>query len=140
MRAADLMKRDPITIRPDAPYLEIQRLFVQAQIGGAPVVDEAGHVHGLITSADLLRAVDELCDEDLDPEESESEDALWQGLGELTAHMLATPDPVWVAPDTPVAEVARCMREEGVHRVLVGTDGRLEGILTAFDLLVLPRT
>ncbi|MDX2093561.1 MAG: CBS domain-containing protein [Kofleriaceae bacterium] len=135
MRARDLMQRDPITIRPDAPYLEIQRLFVEAQIGGAPLVDEAGHVHGLITTADLLRAVDELCDEDLDPAEPESEEALARGLGELTAHMLATPDPTWVSPDLPVAEVARTMREEGVHRVLVGTEGRLEGILTAFDLL-----
>ena len=43
--------------------------------------------------------------------------------------------PIWVSPDCAICEVARLMRAEGIHRVLVGHDRRLAGILTAFDLL-----
>jgi CBS domain-containing protein len=129
------MKRDPITVRPDTPFLEIQRLFVQAHIGGAPVVDADGRVEGMITSSDLLRALDELCDEDLDDAEPEDEQALLDRLATLTAREVETPEAIWVAPDTPLAEVAKRMRDEAVHRVLVGEDGKLAGILTAFDLL-----
>jgi CBS domain-containing protein len=135
MRARDLMKRDPITVRPETPFLEIQRLFVQAQIGGAPVVDAQGQVQGIITNSDLLREVDELCDEDLDEDEPEDEEALLDRLATLTAGEIATPEAIWVSPDAHVAEVAQRMRDEAVHRVLVGEDGKLVGILTAFDLL-----
>jgi CBS domain-containing protein len=129
------MKRDPITVRPDMPFLEIQRLFVQAHIGGAPVVDANGRVEGMITSSDLLRELDELCDEDLDADEPEDEEALLDRLATLTAREVETPEAIWVTPDAPIAEVAQRMRDEGVHRVLVGADGKLLGILTAFDLL-----
>jgi len=40
-----------------------------------------------------------------------------------------------VSPEMPLARVAQRMRADGIHRVLVGESGRLEGILTAFDLL-----
>ncbi len=35
----------------------------------------------------------------------------------------------------PVDQVAERMRRERIHRVLVGSDGKLAGILTSFDLL-----
>ena len=50
-------------------------------------------------------------------------------------YFIATPEIIFVSPDAPAAEVAQLMRTEGIHRVLVGTKQRLEGILTAFDLL-----
>jgi CBS domain-containing protein len=134
------MKRDPITVRPDMPFLEIQRLFVQAHIGGAPVVGADGRVEGMITSSDLLRALDELCDEDLDADEPEDEEALLDRLASITAREVETPEAIWVSPDASLRDVAQRMRDEGVHRVLVGDDGKLAGILTAFDLLEAVKT
>lgn len=127
LRARDVMKSDPLTVPPDAPFLEVQHLFVEAQIGGAPVVDAGGSVLGIVTSTDLLAAVDQVYDEDVDGEEERLED--------LTALDIASRDPVWVAPDMPIDEVAAIMRAGGVHRVLVGDDGRMLGMLTTFDLL-----
>jgi CBS domain-containing protein len=135
MKARDLMKANPITVRSDAPFLEIQRLLIQAQIGGVPVVNATGDVEGIITAADLLRALDELCDDELDRSEPENEAALLGRLRTLTAHEIGSPEAIWVSPDASIEEVVRHMREEGEHRVLVGSDGRLAGNLTAFDLL-----
>lgn len=134
-RARDLMCTGLITVRPEMSLLEVQHLFVVSQISGAPVVDADDRVVGVISSSDLLRAVDQVCDEDIDPSPPTGDDALPERLGALTAREVATAEVVWIAPDTPIAQVAKRMREEGVHRVLVGTPSRLEGILTAFDVL-----
>jgi CBS domain-containing protein len=46
-----------------------------------------------------------------------------------------TEDYVAVSPDTPVRDVARSMRENQIHRVLVLDDGSLCGIVSTFDLV-----
>lgn len=120
-----------ITIPPGTPFLELQHLFVESQIDGAPVVDDRGAVIGVVSTTDLLRTVDQVCDEDIDAVPGE----LPERLSALTARDIATPEVVWVEPSTPVSEIARRMRAEGIHRVLVGAHGKLAGILTAFDLL-----
>lgn len=129
--ARDLMERDTLTIPADTPFPDIRHLFVLADIYGAPVVDADGAVVGIVTALDLLRAADQSADEDRD--EGEDEEA--PSADALTAGDIATPEVIWVAPDTPVDRVAQVMHEEGIHRVLVGVDGELEGILTSFDLL-----
>ena len=141
--ARDLMQPDPLSISPETPFLEILRLLVVGQLGGAPVVDDRGTVLGVLSTTDLLRVVDQVCDEDIDPEppregarsRAESSMELPERLGVLTAIDVVTPDVVWVSPETPIARVAHLMRTVGIHRVLVGEDGRRVGILTAFDLL-----
>ncbi|GGS47267.1 CBS domain-containing protein [Streptomyces griseoviridis] len=44
--------------------------------------------------------------------------------------------PVTVAPDTPVTEVARVMRDRNIGAVLVVDGGRLRGLVTDRDLTV----
>lgn len=143
MRARDLMKPEPLTIPANMRFLDIQHLLVEAQIGGAPVVDDAGAIIGIVAASDLLRALDQALDEDIDEDlahhPATTDDApdvdLPEGLSTATARDLATPEVIWVDPDDDAAVVAARMRTEAVHRVLVGRDGALAGILTAFDLL-----
>jgi CBS domain-containing protein len=130
--ARDLMQRDVLTIPAAMPFTEIVHLVVVAEVHGAPVIDETGAVVGVISAMDLLRATEQAYDDERD--EGEGADPL-EHLRSSTASRLASPEPTWVAPDTPAADIARLMRETGAHRVLVGAAGRLEGILTAFDLL-----
>jgi CBS domain-containing protein len=130
--ARDLMATQVLTIPAETRFLEIQHLFVVAQVYGAPVVDAGGKVIGVLTAIDLLGAADQAFDEDADVGEPHD---LADRLEALTAADLASPDVVWISPETPVDRVAELMRREGIHRVLVGEDGQLLGILTSFDLL-----
>lgn len=57
--ARDVMQTSVLTVSPESPLLAVQQLFLEEGIGGAPVVDEAGQVVGVISTTDLLRAVDE---------------------------------------------------------------------------------
>ncbi len=139
--ARDLMQADPITVLPSTPFLQVQHLVVVAQISGVPVVDEQGKVLGVISVGDLLRVVDQACDDEIDDaptvehQRSPDSEELSEQLGALTALDVASPDIVWVSPDTPITRIAHLMRTAEIHRVLVGIDGHLSGILTAFDLL-----
>src|SRR5918999_234774 len=44
---------DPVTIRPDRPVQEALQVMQRFHISGVPVVDEAGHLVGIITNRDL---------------------------------------------------------------------------------------
>ena len=51
--ARDLMQ-PPLTLQPEMPVLEIAHLFSATQVSGAPVVDDAGAVTGMVSALDLL--------------------------------------------------------------------------------------
>src|SRR5437016_13743318 len=44
---------DPVTIRPDRPVREALQVMERYHISGVPVVDEDGHLVGIITNRDL---------------------------------------------------------------------------------------
>ncbi len=130
--AADLMHANAVTVPAQEPVLEVLHLLVVAGIGGVPVVGTRGEVVGVLSASDVLRAVEQVCDEDRDAGEHAG---VRDSLQTLTAGDIATPDVVWVSPTTSAAQVSEIMRAEGIHRVLVGSSDSLVGILTSFDLL-----
>jgi len=147
LTARDLMQKDVVSIAPETPLASVYRVLVAESITGAPVVDDDGRVLGVISSADLLRAM---------AEEQDSGDAgsYFEGLLEFSsargeglpedfqnrleqipASEAMTEGAISVSPDTPLAEIARTLRFQRIHRVLVVEDGVLEGIVTSFDLV-----
>lgn len=126
------MHADLMTVPPGQSLLEVLHLLVVAGVGGVPVVGSDGTVVGVLSATDVLHAIEQAVDEDRDAGEPED---LHESLQRITAGEIATPDVVWVSPETTVAQVSQIMRAEGIHRVLVGSSRRLEGILTSFDLL-----
>jgi CBS domain-containing protein len=151
MRASDLMQRDVIVVTPETPILDVYRLFVEEEIHGAPVVDEDGDiVHGVISTLDLLRVVREELDpgagatssnyfrDELPysgPDWSRMPDDLQDRVAGLTARDAMSRGVVMVEPDATIAEVAATMLSQRIHRVFVGRDRQLEGVLTTFDLM-----
>lgn len=51
-----VMHRDVVTVRADAPITHAATLMIRHQIGGLPVVDGHDHVVGVITETDIFRA------------------------------------------------------------------------------------
>jgi CBS domain-containing protein len=148
--ARDLMQSHVISVDPDTPLLDVDRLFVEEEIHGAPVVDETGKVLGVITTHDLLRAVQEEHDsaasgvvyyrEDLEfstPGWAHRSGDFQDRLRELRAGDFMREEVVAVGPGAGVPEVARTLRQNRVHRVLVLEEGRLVGIISITDLLSL---
>lgn len=123
--AADVMQSGVVTVSPELPVSELEEFLTGEEIGGAPVLDGEGKLVGIATKTDIVRALSESprWDEWLAP------DAMVRDI--------MTRDVVMVSPADSVADVARLMIEERVHRVLVVDRGSLRGIITTFDLLKL---
>jgi CBS domain-containing protein len=147
-RARDLMQTGVLTVAPETPLADVQRLFVEEGIGGAPVVDETSQVVGVITASDVLRAVHEERDtapseahyfrEDLEfalPGGGPNLEDLQDRLSELRAEDAMTPGILSVGPEATAAEIASELRQHRVHRVLVIDGGALAGIVSTFDLV-----
>jgi CBS domain-containing protein len=148
--ARDIMQTRVVTVSPDAPLRAVQSVFVEEGIHGAPVVDEQGTVVGIVSSTDLLRAASEDVDTspaepvyfryDLDLHGFDWDRApadLRERLPDSLVADIMTTEILAVAPETPVSGIARLLRENAVHRVLVIEDGVLCGIVSAMDLIAL---
>ena len=148
--AADLMTRDVVSVGPDTPLLEVYRLFVTEQIHGAPVMDEEERLVGVISSSDLLQAAEDERDtaigssdylrdlvEFSSPDWGRGLTDFQDRLAQLTVADVMTAAVLTVQSDTPISEVARLLRQHGVHRAWVEEKGRLCGVISTFDLLPL---
>lgn len=152
LTAREIMETQLIVLSPEEPLVKVERMFFEEEIHGAPVVSEDGKLIGMVTSLDLLRAAAEEHDElqtdavtpayvrDLfelsDPGELvRTEGDFQERLGERVVADVMSDGAVTVAPEATVAEVARALRENRTHRVLVSDGGKLCGIISTFDLV-----
>ena len=146
--ARDLMETRVISVSPSTPLIDVQRLFVEEEIHGAPVVGEDGTVVGVITSMDLLRAVEEEHDSALvqtnyfrdlleysGPDWTAFSEDFQDRLAELRVEDAMTRQVLTVPPEASASFIARTLREFGVHRLFVTQGDRLLGVVSAFDLL-----
>ena len=148
--ARDVMQTYLISVNPETPLLEVHRLFVDEEINGAPVVDETGRLLGVISSVDLLRAVEEEHDaasagsshvreflELSGPDWQEESDDFKNRLAERTVADAMTRGGITVTPKTPISEVAATLRKHRIHRVFVVDGEQLCGVISTFDLVAL---
>ena len=150
MTAGDLMTRAVISVGSETPLLDVYRLFVGEQIHAAPVIDEEERLIGVVSSTDLLRAIDDERDTALvasdylrellefsGPDWGEGLTDFQDRLAQRTVADVMTTGAITVQTDTPISQVARILRENGIHRAWVEEKGRLCGVLSTFDLLPL---
>ncbi|MCF8127902.1 MAG: CBS and ACT domain-containing protein [Deltaproteobacteria bacterium] len=57
IKVKDLMNRNPITVPPDYTIGETAELLLEKKISGLPVVKKSGELAGVITKADIFRAL-----------------------------------------------------------------------------------
>ena len=149
LTAQSIMTDSVVSVSPDASLLDVLRLFVEENIHGAPVVDENEQLAGVISTSDLLRAQEDEHDaasftSDYLREYLEFSGPDWSGeptdlqdrLAQRTVAEVMTKQFVTVSRDAPVADVARCLRQNQIHRVWVEDAGQLCGVVSALDLMV----
>ncbi|MEV0718822.1 CBS domain-containing protein [Asanoa sp. NPDC050611] len=114
-RVRDVMTADVVSTTVDRPAHEVLAALDAHHLSAMPVVDDRGHVVGMVSRTDLLPSV-----------RSRPTDV---------EHVMTTP--VWtVVPETTLPSAAKQMRTGKVKRLPVtGEAGRLVGIVSATDLL-----
>lgn len=115
-----LMSTDLFTVRPDDLVEMVSRVMEWRDVRHVPVEDEEGRLVGIVSHRSLLRM---------------QADRL-PGEGELVAvRQIMNPDPISVAPTTPVSEAVELMRSRRIGSLPVVEGGRLVGIVTVYDFL-----
>ncbi|HZK24564.1 MAG TPA: CBS domain-containing protein [Oscillospiraceae bacterium] len=144
MSIKEIMTSEVIAVTQETTVDEAARLLLEHKISGLPVVDEQQQVVGMVTEADLIYQAKELHTPAFteilggvifleDPDNFKKQ--LQKMSGYRVADVMTTPV-FTVAADASKEEVATMMVEQGINRVpVVGTDGRLQGIVSRQDLL-----
>lgn len=155
--AADLMSPDVLTVPEEMTVRELAGFLIDHEITGAPVVDAAGRLTGVVSVVDIadMAASVEEDDEGAEPREEGERigffarafrDVLSAGErkeldvfsgdeGEVRVGEIMNPDVYSVPEDASVSEVASTLLNHHVHRVVVIEEGRVLGIITTSDLL-----
>jgi CBS domain-containing protein len=55
VRVREVMRREVITIPPEAPLVDAVKLMLKHRLGCLPVVDEDQHLLGIVTDADFVK-------------------------------------------------------------------------------------
>ncbi|MCB1864168.1 MAG: CBS domain-containing protein [Chromatiales bacterium] len=138
----EIMTQPVHVIHADTRMSEAADIMVSKRISGLPVVDNDKKLIGILTEADFLR---ELGVPFLHPSQN-----VWETLGSLFSHtpILSEsngPDDfvknhmssnvVTIEPDKSVHDAVDLMKQHLVKRLLVSTDGKVEGVVTRSNLV-----
>lgn len=138
MRVLELMHTHIVTVQPDDTLRDAVDKMDLYQVSGLPVVDDEGHLVGVITEHDIIR---QLLPQ---PRESESEEhyrAEWQDLSTRASRVRGMPvkqamtsQVISVDENIDVLEAAAIMLKKKVKRLPVTANGKLVGIISRIDV------
>jgi predicted transcriptional regulator len=141
----DLMSPDIMTVPDDMTVDDVARYLTEHEISGTPVVDEQGHLVGVVSMTDIGRNAGEAAEfgpsSHAGPGRRDAAELTLDDLVERDAERIATARDVMtpavqqVPVTASVAEVARRMVEQHVHRLVVTENKEPVGIVTSMDLL-----
>ena len=142
----DLMNPDIMTVADEMTTDELARYLIEHEISGAPVVDGQGHLIGVVSMTDIGRTMAE--PSDVEPSRSSgfyrdiAADYSLEEPGEryvdqraVTVRDVMTPVIHQVPMTASVAQAARIMVDQHIHRLVVTQGKEPVGIITSMDVL-----
>jgi CBS domain-containing protein len=127
LKTADLMTIEPVVVAVDAPIEEAQRLILEFEVSGLPVVDENGALVGVVSQTDFMH----LASPDV-------RNLIHRKPSGVKVGAVMSRPAVTVTLSTSLTESARTMVENRVHRLVVVDDQqRPIGVLAAMDFVKL---
>ena len=142
--ASEMMSINPLSLHENATLREALTFFVDRNVSGAAVIDEAGRPVGVLTQSDILIHDREQVETLSAPDEDYGTPlprAWWdrfhlERADATPVRDLMTPAVFCVRTDTPASKVVEELRDLNVHRLFV-TDGGgvLVGVVTAMDVI-----
>ena len=144
MLVRQVMTTDVVTFAPEETVEVATRRLLERDVDGAPVVDGAGEVIGMLSSDDLLVQETQLhyptvfslfgAYLELPSSHRRFEAELRRAVAAVVSDVMER-DPVTCSPDDTLERAATLMHERRVSRLPVLEGGRLVGIVARGDLL-----
>jgi CBS domain-containing protein len=138
----DVMNPDIMTVADDMTTDELARYLTEREISGAPVVNSQGYLIGVVSMTDIARHLAEPSEfaaaQPSDFYDAGDDVTLEQRVLEeqaVAVRDVMTPTVHQVPASAPLAEAARIMVEQHIHRLVVTQGREPVGIITSMDLL-----
>jgi CBS domain-containing protein len=138
MKARDIMTVSVVKVSPETSIAEAAKIMMTNRISGLPVVDDDGHLLGIVTEGDMLRRSEILGERPwwtAPPAPSEERAEAYVKSHSHKVGDLMTREVVTIDEDEPVDRVALLLESRGIKRVPVMKDGRMSGIVSRANLL-----
>jgi CBS domain-containing protein len=115
---AVMMNRKMRTIQTEATLLEAARLMREVQVG-ALLVEENGHLVGVVSETDLVRK------------------AMAEGreIGQEKVRTIMSSPIITIDIDRPASDASDLMSEKGIRHLAVTDSGKIVGVISVRDLL-----
>ncbi len=108
------------TVLPDMPILDAARFLIRHRVTGAPVVDAAGNLVGILTELDCLKVLITEGGDDA-------------RRGRVSQYM--TDEVVTIPPDMTISYATGVFLRSNFRRLIVVEDRKVVGAITRFDIL-----
>jgi CBS domain-containing protein len=118
LTAGQIMQKPVLATTTRASARDVAAQLVRNEFSGMPVTERDGTVLGVVTEADVLRALSE-----------------GKALETLTANDIMTAKPATVDVQAPLTEIIQILQEHRILRVPVTERGRLVGIISRSDII-----
>lgn len=122
--AQDIMATKLVTVTPDTTIFETIRILLKNKISGAPVIDEAGSLCGVISERDCMRI---LAGGSYD-HHYEAEEQL-SVAGHMSTHLIT------ITPADGIYHIVDTFEKHGVRRLPVLDQDKLVGMVSRRDVL-----
>ena len=118
LKASDVMVRPVVSARKNASARDIALQLLTGFYSGMPVTDDRGHIIGVVTEFDLIKAMQ-----------------AGKELNKTAAEEIMTTEVTTADIDTPVSELIKIMTDKHVIRLPITAKGKLVGVVARCDLL-----
>lgn len=141
--AKDIMSREVHTVALETSVSELAKLLSTSNINGAPVVDSAGKLLGVVTENDLIfqkkkvhiPTVVTILDSFFYLENPDKMEKEMLKIAGITVSDIYTNPCITVTENTPIEEIATIMAEQNIHTLPVVKEDLLVGIIGKKDII-----
>ncbi len=138
MKIAEIMTKQVHTIGPNQTLKECAEILKKYHVNGLVVV-EGGTVLGVITKADMFKAVlpsySDIMEDERHIASFEYIEERAHKLYDLTVRAIMGAPPITITSDTPIVKAGSLMILRRVKQLPVVDDGRLSGIVTLTNII-----
>lgn len=120
IRARDCMTRSVVTVTPQTEILQALHTLIEKNIAGAPVVDEAGAVVGMLSERDCMEVA--------------LSATYHSEYGGVVADFMSAPA-VGISPDEGIVDIVKRFITINYHRYPVVEGGQLIGLISRRDVM-----
>lgn len=128
MKVKELMTKNVLSVKKNISIRKLVKLLGEHSITGAPVVDDDGKLIGIVSSTDVIQAIDHLIRVHISIDEQQEDKGKYNWVDGIMTSKVIT-----VSEEDDVREVFHTLVERKIHRVPVVRGGKPVGIISSLD-------